>query len=144
MGNEKRFLPPAVGGSSLLTVFAVLCLTVFALLALATVRADARLADASVQAVEGYYEADRAAQEILACLRSGAPLPEGCAVQTATESDYKGTLFSYICPISDTQQLEVEVVVEEDGGYTVLRWQARPTGEWEGDDSLNLWDGVLF
>jgi len=94
--------------------------------------------------VEGYYEADRAAQEILACLRSGAPLPEGCAVQTATESDYKGTLFSYICPISDTQQLEVEVVVEEDGGYTVLRWQARPTGEWEGDDSLNLWDGVLF
>ena len=53
MGNEKRALPPAVGGSSLLTVFAVLCLTVFALLSLATVQADARLSDASGQTVAG-------------------------------------------------------------------------------------------
>lgn len=144
MGKEKRALPPAVGGSSLLTVFAVLCLTVFALLSLTTVQADARLAEASIQAVAGYYEADRAAQEILACLRSGAPLPEGRAVRATHGPDHKGTLFSYSCPISDTQCLEVEVIVEEDGGYTVLRWQACPTEEWESDDSLDLWDGVLF
>ena len=98
MGNEKRALPPAVGGSSLLTVFAVLCLTVFALLSLATVQADARLSDASVQTVAGYYKADHAAQEILACLRSGAPLPEGRTVRATHGPDHKGTLFSYTAP----------------------------------------------
>ena len=58
MEQKKKFSPPAVGGISLLVVFAVLCLTVFALLSLTTVQADVRLADASVQAVEDYYAAD--------------------------------------------------------------------------------------
>ena len=49
--DEKRFAAPAVGGSSLLVIFAVLCLTVFALLGLSTVRADGRLSDASAKAV---------------------------------------------------------------------------------------------
>ena len=66
MDNRKnqRFSPPAVGGASLLVVFAVLCLTVFALLSLTTVQADVRLADASVQAVADYYAADLEAQTI--------------------------------------------------------------------------------
>ena len=51
MEDKKRFSPPVVGGSSLLVIFAVLCLTVFALLSLSTVRADVRLSEASVQAV---------------------------------------------------------------------------------------------
>lgn len=144
MGNGKRTFPPAVGGSSLLTVFAVLCLTVFALLALATVQADARLARSSVQAVENYYNADHAAQEILACLRTGAPLPEGCTVQATHGPGHRGTHFSYTCPISAVQCLEVEAVVEDDGSYTVLRWQAGPAEEWESDESMDLWDGVLF
>ena len=37
--DEHRFSPPAVGGSSLLISFAVLCFTIFALLALETVQA---------------------------------------------------------------------------------------------------------
>ena len=40
--KKERFSPPAVGGISLLAVFAVLCLTIFALLSLATVGADGR------------------------------------------------------------------------------------------------------
>ena len=53
MEDKKRFSPPVVGGSSLLVIFAVLCLTVFALLSLSTVRADVRLSEASAQAVSG-------------------------------------------------------------------------------------------
>lgn len=74
MGNNNRndrFSPPAVGGISLLVAFAVLCLTIFALLSLTTVRADVRLADASADAVTEYYAADCQAQEILARLRNG-------------------------------------------------------------------------
>ena len=143
--NEKHFSPPAVGGSSLLTVFAVLCLTVFALLALTTVQADVRLADASAKAVEDYYAADCKAQEILARLRWG-DVPEGVEVR------YEGDIASYAVPISDTQELQVEVRlgylildIEPDGRYyTVLRWQAAPTQEWESDESIEIWDGTLF
>ena len=71
MEDKKRFSPPVVGGSSLLVIFAVLCLTVFALLSLSTVRADVRLSEASAQAVSGYYQADCQAEAILARLRSG-------------------------------------------------------------------------
>ena len=71
MSEKRTFTPPVVVGAvSLLTIFAVLCLTVFALLSLSTVQADERLSDKSFAAVEGYYAADCAAEEILAQLRT--------------------------------------------------------------------------
>lgn len=134
--ERERFSPPAVGASSLLVIFAVLCLTVFALLSLSTVRADVRLADASARAVSDYYAADCAAQEILARLRAGET-PVG-----VTQAD--GVYF-YTCPISDSQELEVAVAVAPDGAdWTVLRWQAVPAGDWAADEGLDLWDGELF
>ena len=36
---------------------------------------------------------------------------------------YGGDLYTYECPISETQSLHVEVFLR-DGVYTVLRWQA--------------------
>ena len=142
--REERFSPPAVGGTSLLVVFAVLCLTVFALLALTTVQADKRLADASAQAVSAYYAADCAAQEILARLRNGET-PEG--VELAEELGDGRYTASYAAPISDRQELQVEVELTEDWAdygwrYQVVRWQAVPTVEWEGDESLDVWDGT--
>ena len=132
--NERRndrFTPPAVGGVSLLVVFAVLCLTVFALLGLATVQADVRLANTSARAVSDYYAADCAAQEILARLRN-EELPEGV--------DVDGDTYRFSCPISEGQTLEAEVRLEG-GNCTVLRWQAVSSGEWTFDDGLDLWDG---
>lgn len=134
MNNEKRFSPPATGGISLLVVFAVLCLTVFALLSLTTVQANRRLADASVQAVEDYYAADSQAQSILARLRTGE-LPEG-----VKQEDNR---YSYVCPISSTQELQVEVAVQG-AEYKILRWQAVSSVDWQADDTLELWDGMDF
>ena len=71
MDAGTKFSPPTVGGVSLLVVFAVLCLTVFALLGLTTVQADRRLADASIKAISDYYAADCEAQAVLARLRAG-------------------------------------------------------------------------
>lgn len=142
--RQERFSPPAVGGISLLVVFAVLCLTVFALLALTTVQADTRLADASAKAVSDYYAADCKAQEILARLRAGE-IPEG--VEMRDWPGYGAYTASYAVPISDTQELQVEVELTEEEAdynlrYQVVRWQAVPTGEWEGDESLDVWDGT--
>lgn len=134
MDDRRTFSPPPVGGASLLTAFAVLCLTVFALLSLATVQADRRLADAAVRAVTDYYAADCCAQEILARLRAGEE-PEGV--------ERNGDVYSYVCPISPVRELAVEVRVRGTG-YTVLRWQAVSAGEWEANDGLELWDGTPF
>lgn len=136
--KKDRFHPPALGGASLLTVFAALCLTIFALLSLASVQADRRLGNASAQAVADYYAADCKAQAVLALLRAG-DLPEGVEVT--------GALARYTVPISDTQELQVEVVLDrllldqDTDGYHIQRWQAQPVGAWDTDDSLHLWDG---
>ena len=134
MDKRERFAPPAVGGSSLLVIFAVLCLTVFALLSLSTVQADRRLADASVEAVSAYYRADCQAEAVLARLRDGQ-LPEGVTVD--------GDVYAYTCPISDTQSLEVQVRMEGEQ-WTVLRWQAVSTARWEAEERLDLWSGTLM
>ena len=131
MENKKRTVPMTmVGGSSLLIIFAVLCLIVFALLGLSTVQADKRLQDISVEAVENYYAADSRAEAVLARLRSGQ-IPEG-----VTEHD---GIYSYQCPMSRTQALQVQVRASD---WKVLRWKLVSTIEWEPEDSLTVWNGT--
>jgi len=128
---NKKFTPPAVGGTSLFVIFSVLCLTVFTLLTVSTVRAGQRLGDSTQRAVTDYYAADCAAEEILASLRDGE-IPEGVLENNG--------VYSYVCPVSDTRVLAVEVRVEGDN-YEILRWQTISTARWEADDSLKVWDG---
>ena len=145
MGERKKesFSPPALGGSSLLVVFAVLALTVFALLSLSTVRADVRLGDAAAKAVSDYYTADAQAQEILARLRNGETPVE---VTTHTEDSWtRMTRYTYAVPISDTRELQAEVLVDRaDGSYSILRWEVLSVGVWEPDSSLDVWDGEII
>ena len=129
MSKHQEHQLPVIGGSSLLVIFAVLCLTVFALLGFSTVQADKRLADVSIQAVSDYYAADCAAEEIFAKLRAGQ-LPEGVTLT--------GDVYAYSCPISPTQALQVEV---RSGDWEVLRWQAVSTIQWQENTDMELWDG---
>jgi len=130
MKRQETFSPAAVGGSSLLVIFAVLCLTVFALLSISSVQAERRLADAATQAVVDYYEADLKAEEILARLRSGEEL-EGLE-----END---GAYTFEVPISGRQTLAVTLAQQEDD-WVILRWQAVTTEE-ALDESLNVWKG---
>lgn len=126
---EQKVQAPMVGGSALLVIFAVLCLTVFALLGFSTVQADRRLEQISVQAVEDYYTADTQAERILAQLRTGQ-LPEGVQLRDG--------VYSYCCRISDNQAIQVLVRAED---WKVLRWQSVSTIHWTESDSLQVWDG---
>jgi len=130
---SKKETPAAVGGSSLLVIFAVLCLTVFALLGLSTVQADKRLAKAAEDAVKSYYEADARAELILAQLR------QGIAVDGVEKT---GNVYSYQCMVSDVQELQVEVRMDG-SSYEILRWQLTSTAVWKEDDSINLWNGQM-
>ena len=130
--DKRTFRPPStIGAASLLTVFAVLCLVIFALLSLSTVSANERLSEASRASVEAYYAADCRAEAILADIRAGET-PEGV--------ELRGDTYSYTCPISETQTLAVTVRAEGDN-YEILRWQAVSTVDWVSDDSLPVWDG---
>ena len=128
--SSSNLSSPAVGGSSLLVIFSVLCLTVFALLSVSTVQTDRRLATASAEAVQAYYQADRQAEEIFARLRSGQTVP-------GVETD--GSVFRYSLPVSDSQTLFVTVVRREDS-WQIQRWQT-VASDLMGSDYLPVWDG---
>jgi len=130
MKRKEQVSVPAIGANSLLVIFAVLCLTVFALLSLSTALAEKRLADASAQAVQAYYAADLQAEEIFARLRNGETV-EG--VQT------DGTRFFYSCPVTDHQTLEVELEKEADS-WRVCRWQVIAQSE-PISEALPVWNG---
>ena len=132
MDKDVRMSTPIVGGASLLVIFAVLCLTVFALLGLSSVQAGTRLSQATTQAVSAYYQADAQAEEVFARLRSGE-LPAGVKKEN--------NMYFYHCPVSDTQLLQVELC-EEAGEWTVLCWQVKSIADWESDDDMHVWDGT--
>ena len=133
MSNQNsREQAPIVGGRSLVVIFAVLCLTVFALLGLSTVRADKRLADINVKAVTDYYSAEFEAEEILAKLRGGE-IPEGVTLA-------ENNVYTYSVKVSETQMLCVEVAFEEKE-WNILRWQTVSTTEWSESDGLAVWKG---
>lgn len=132
MRKRKRLGGPGpVSGSSLLVIFAILCLTTFALLSLSTVQAHGRRMDRLNQTVADYYAADAEAQALLAearrdCVLRAAPRVDRC---------------SWTIPISDSQALAVEVELRDTNDYTVTRWQLVSAGDWIPDDGLSVWDG---
>ena len=129
--SKKNASPiPMTGGSFILVIFAVLCMTVFALLSLNTALADKRLKDASLRGTEAYYAADCRAEEIFADIRLGK-IPE--------EVKGENGVYSYSCYVSETQWLEVEIAKEEEG-FRVLKWQTVTFAEYE-EKGPELWDG---
>jgi len=128
MKKKEALSLPAIGGSSLLVIFAVLCLTVFALLSLGTVQAERRLSDKGAQAVSDYYRADLEAEKIFARLRSGEQVPG--VVETEG-------VCRYTCPVTENQTLMVELEKET---WAVLRWQVILRME-ETEEKLDVWDG---
>lgn len=131
MRKNRRISIPAFGGSSLLVIFAVLCLCIFALLGLSTAQAGERMSNSAAQAAQAYYAADMEAEKILALIRAGET-PEGISCE--------GDIYSWGCPVSDRQSLEVSVRVSGTD-FEVLRWQLVSTTDWVPDTSLNVWQG---
>lgn len=131
MTEKTSITPPVIGASSLLVIFAVLCLTIFSLLSISTVQANGRLSDHAAKAVTDYYEADTEAERILARLRAGEK-PEGVSQD--------GNFYTYTCTVSDTQVLVVQVMVENDN-YTILRWQVISNVRWQADEKRPVWNG---
>ena len=117
MKENKSQRHPLVGGASLIVVFAVLCLVVFAILMLTTENSARRLSQVSAEAVQAYYEADTRAEYTAAAIKNG-DVPAHVTVE--------GNRYSYCETISDTRYLYVELELRE-GEWVILRWQSMST-----------------
>ena len=137
-----------VGTVSLIMIFSVLCLTVFAMLTLSTSNAEKVLADRTASFIKGYYEADSLATEVMADLiaeNGKGNFPETVrGVEIIYEqSDSGATLASFICYVTDVQDLAVVLNLEKDR-ETVMQWKTEYSQDWGFDDSIFVWDGDLF
>lgn len=131
--KKRKMSVTSVGGSSILTIFAVLCFIVFALLSLSTAKANRVLADKTITATKNYYNADTKAEEILGELREGI-VPDG--VKKSGQNEY-----FYTCPIDDKQQIQVRVKVQ-DGNYQIQQWKKVYADEWQAEDSIEVFEGT--
>jgi len=136
-----------VGTISLIMIFSVLCLTIFAMLTLSTSNAEKALADRTSSFVKGYYEADSKATKIRAQIYESytqGVFPASIdGVDITYEHSGDITVAGYYCKVNDVQDLRVKLRLEQTGSY-VLEWKTAYSEDWAYDDSLSVWDPDIF
>ena len=128
------------GAVSLVMIFCVLCLSVFAVLTLATAERERRLTDLAAGRAADYYAADAEATKIVAALVRGET-PDSDVPVEIMSMDSPWDLASFSVPAGGDQMLRVELRLREDGTYDILAWKTVYTGEWKIDDHLEVWGG---
>ena len=113
-----------IGITSIIFIFIVLCLSVFALLSVNSARQSLASVQRSADAVTRYYAADSSAQLWIHQVKV-----EGSAGEDVLEREF---------PISDSQTLRVAL----DGAtFEILSYQVVNNEVLEIDDSLQVWQG---
>lgn len=113
------------GAVSLVMIFCVLCLAVFATLTYATADRERRLAELTALRAAEYYAADREAT---------------LALSEALRNGERGT-WEFSTPVNDTQELHVSAELSENGDCRILNWSMGYAGSWDAEDTIELWDG---
>lgn len=150
MANQRKTAGVNIGGASIIMVFSVLCLTIFAVLTLVSANAESNLANKSVTSVKNYYEAEAQANntlsEIYKIVDEQSDL-QGIKANvlklsnTVSASDDGGKLIiSYSEKIDDSQELKAKL--STDGkNIKILSWKVQSTAEWIPDDDINVFQG---
>lgn len=115
-----------IGISSIIFLFIVLCLSVFALLSINSARQSYDTVMRNADAVTAYYAADSQAQQWLHELRK-----EGARTGDPLKKEF---------PVSDSQTLSVEV---DPATLEVLSYQVVNNEVLKIDDSLPVWQGEM-
>jgi hypothetical protein len=135
-----------IGSASIVLVFAVLCLTIFAIIAFSSATTNRALVEVEAKLVQSYYEADTLAELILAELLEADSIPDAVRdVEIISDWDWNMGVetLSFSCEISEKKELYVLLAVYEET-MRILTWRMRDIGEWEEEDSLNLFDDDFF
>ncbi len=150
-----------IGISSLILVFTVLCLVVFATLSLASAKADYNLAEKNLKSTKVYYDMDGQAEEkkaeinrlLIGFVREGAGASEmkkELSVSFGENFDAEKNMIEYSIDGENGQQLVVNLKIFDYGdikegqeNFEVQRWQIQNSEEYEIDESLSVWGGSL-
>lgn len=145
-----------VGYVSVMLVFAVICLTIFAVLSLRAAMSTDSFNERSGEFMRQYYAADSSAKKTLSLLdecaynagisgffedefAENAQSIEGVSVRAVQ----KGFSVSYTVGINDRQELFVNVIFDSSGEYTIEQWKSREIYAENSDSHLGVWDGTF-
>lgn len=158
--NDKKGVYQKVGAGvgyvSVMLIFAVICLTIFAVFSFKAAVSSERMNDRSGEFLKQYYAADSSAKETLSALNdlaleaagsfdfeeelaASAERIEGVSAKAAAG----GVLMSYTVAINECQEIAAGVVFSNDGKYEIKTWRTQNTGSESSDNGLNVWDGTF-
>ena len=134
MTEKKRPTPfISIGSSSLLVVFLVLAIMIFAVLSFVSAKNDYEYSVKMASWKQAYYRACNRAEETLQALSN-----ELAAASPESYPDRDG----FLIPIDDNRSLSVayEILPQAVGGltYRITSWKVEMNQPWEGDDTLKL------
>lgn len=157
MKRKKISASLGVGSSSLLMIFIVLCLVVFAVLSLVSASADNRLSQKLAERTAAYYDACNTAEDILMEIDEQLA---ACAAEAGDEASYlalcrdtlanmgtwtDGTppVLNYLVAVSEVHNLSVSLEIlyptaEHAERYRITGWVSEFSDQWEAERSMNL------
>lgn len=157
-GSEKKKFGGVIGVGyiSIMLIFTVICLTIFAVLSFQAAYSNNQLSGRSEEFTQKYYAADAAAKKTLAELdRIAAEAQnefsfEDSFSEAASELDGisltlvpEGVRADYTEEINEQQKLSVSVVFFRNTAgerYRIINWK-NTSEEISADDHQNVWDG---
>lgn len=123
--HPTPFISP--GSSSLLVVFLVLAIMIFAVLSFVSAKNDYHYSLKMANAKKDYYQACNRAEEMLKELSSSFEPKEETG--------------GFKIPIDDYRQLSVQYAIlqgEKNPSYKITEWKVEMRNTWEGKNTLNL------
>ncbi len=154
--EKTRKIAMGVGYVSVMLIFAVICLTIFAVMSFKAAMSTDTFNNRSGEFLKQYYAADSKAKETLSKLNDSMQAARGSMFfeeefeeaakaldGVSVKQSPDGFLASYDVPINDRQVLAVEIRFDNDGKYTIRQWQSRDVGFDDTESHLGVWDGTF-
>lgn len=152
--EKTRKIALGVGYVSVMLIFAVICLTIFAVMSFKAAMSTDTFNERSGEFLQQYYAADAKAKETLSKLNDGMQAARGSMFfeeefeeaakaldGVSVKQSPNGFSASYEVPINDRQVLAVDIRFDNDGKYTIEQWQSRVVGFDDTESHLGVWDG---
>lgn len=116
---NKSKMSMGIGLSTLMMVFTVLCLTIFATLSFLQAKRNLKETDLMVNSSVEYYGADYKASVIYEDLLDNL---DNLDYLNENNIEVEGNTYSYSIKINDTSSLDVKLEYN-DNSFTILKWQ---------------------
>ena len=134
-----------IGGSSILVIFVLLCITTFATLAMVSATASFRLATQVAQAADDFFAAENIAEEKLAQISAIVRSSNGESLYPLLEDlgvMYHEGVITYSVSVNDSLRLDVELHVNGESlmVYSWVQVAIFDPAEY-GGGGITLWPG---